>query len=51
MKFGVVLPIWRLSVTEAETLTVKAEELGLDGVFVPDHILAPSATTQHYGPN
>ena len=49
MKFGVVLPIWQLSVADAETLTLKAEELGLDGVFVPDHILAPSATTQHYG--
>ena len=42
---------WQLSVNEAETLTLKAEELGLDGVFVPDHILAPSATTQHYGAN
>jgi probable F420-dependent oxidoreductase len=50
MRFGVVLPIWRLSVTDAETLTLKAEEFGLDGVFVPDHILAPAATTQHYGP-
>lgn len=49
MKFGVVLPIWQLSVAEAEALTLKAEELGLDGVFVPDHILAPSATTTHYG--
>lgn len=51
MKFGAVLPIWQLSVNEAETLTLKAEELGLDGVFVPDHILAPAATTQHYGAN
>ena len=51
MKFGVVLPIWRLSVADAETMAVKAEEAGLDGVFVPDHILAPSATTQHYGPS
>lgn len=51
MKFGVVLPIWQLSVKDAELLTLKAEELGLDGVFVPDHILAPSATTQHYGAN
>lgn len=49
MKFGVVLPIWQLSVSDAETLTLKAEELGLDGVFVPDHILAK--TTQHYGPS
>jgi probable F420-dependent oxidoreductase len=51
MKFGFVLPIWRLSVAEAETLTVRAEALGLDGIFAPDHILAPAATTQHYGPN
>jgi probable F420-dependent oxidoreductase len=51
MKFGVVLPIWQLSVREAEALAVRAEDLGLDGVFVPDHILAPPATTQHYGPN
>src|ERR1041384_7892686 len=49
MKFGVVLPIWQLSVAEAESLAVRAEELGLDGVFVPDHILAKPATTQHYG--
>src|SRR6266403_1119960 len=27
----------------------RAEELGLDGIFVPDHILAKPATTQHYG--
>jgi probable F420-dependent oxidoreductase len=51
MKFGVVLPIWRLSVPEAESLATKAEELGFDGVFVPDHILAKPATTQHYGPS
>jgi len=51
MKYGVVLPIWQLSIREAETLALKAEEVGLDGVFVPDHILAPPATTQHYGPN
>jgi probable F420-dependent oxidoreductase len=51
MKFGVVLPIWQLSVREAEALAVRAEDLDLDGVFVPDHILAPPATTQHYGPN
>jgi probable F420-dependent oxidoreductase len=49
MKFGAVLPIWQLTVAEAETLAVRAEELGLDGVFVPDHILAKPATTQHYG--
>jgi probable F420-dependent oxidoreductase len=51
MKYGVILPIWELSVREAETLSLTAEDLGLDGVFVPDHILAPSATTQHYGPS
>jgi probable F420-dependent oxidoreductase len=49
MNYGVVLPIWQLTVAEAETLTLRAEELGLDGVFVPDHILAKPATTQHYG--
>jgi probable F420-dependent oxidoreductase len=49
MKFGAVLPIWQLTVAEAEVLAVRAEELGLDGVFVPDHILAKPATTQHYG--
>jgi probable F420-dependent oxidoreductase len=49
MNYGVVLPIWQLTVAEAESLTMRAEELGLDGVFVPDHILAKPATTQHYG--
>lgn len=49
MHYGVVLPIWQLTVAEAESLAVRAEELGLDGVFVPDHILAKPATTQHYG--
>jgi len=49
MKFGVVLPIWQLTIGEAESLTLRAEELGLDGIFVPDHILAKPATTQHYG--
>ncbi len=49
MKYGVVLPIWQLTVADAESLTVRAEALGLDGVFVPDHILAKPATTQHYG--
>jgi probable F420-dependent oxidoreductase len=49
MKLGAVLPIWQLTVAEAETLAVRAEDLGLDGVFVPDHILAKPATTQHYG--
>src|SRR5262245_19407296 len=51
MKFGAVLPIWQLTMAEAETLALKAEEVGLDGVFVPDHILAKPATTQHYGAN
>jgi probable F420-dependent oxidoreductase len=49
MKYGVVLPIWQLTVADAESLATKAESLGLDGVFVPDHILAKPATTQHYG--
>jgi probable F420-dependent oxidoreductase len=49
MQYGVVLPIWQLTVGDAETLTLRAEELGLDGVFVPDHILAKPATAQHYG--
>jgi len=51
MKFGAVLPIWQLTMSEAETLALRAEEVGLDGVFVPDHILAKPATTQHYGAN
>ena len=50
MKFGVVIPIWRLTMADAERITVRAEELGWDGVFVPDHIMAKPATTQHYGP-
>src|SRR5215470_12301169 len=49
MNYGVVLPIWQLTIADAESLTIRAEELGLDGVFVPDHILAKPATTQHYG--
>jgi probable F420-dependent oxidoreductase len=51
MKFGAVLPIWRLTTADAERLALRAEELGWDGVFVPDHILAKPATTQHYGPS
>lgn len=51
MNYGVVLPIWQLTIAEAEALAVRAEALGLDGVFVPDHILAKPATTQHYGPH
>jgi len=49
MNYGVVLPIWQITVAEAESLALRAEELGLDGVLVPDHILAKPATTQHYG--
>ncbi len=49
MKLGVVLPIWQLTAAEAESLAVETETAGLDGVFVPDHILAKPATTQHYG--
>ena len=49
MNYGVVLPIWQLTVAEAESLATRAEELGIDGAFVPDHILAKPATTQHYG--
>ena len=49
MNYGVVLPIWQLTFADAESLTTRAEALGLDGVFVPDHILAKPATTQHYG--
>jgi probable F420-dependent oxidoreductase len=49
MNYGVVLPIWQLTAREAESLAVRAEALDLDGVFIPDHILAKPATTQHYG--
>src|SRR3989441_9992791 len=49
MNYGVVLPIWQLTVAEAESLAARAEQLGPDGVSVPDHILAKPATTQHYG--
>ena len=49
MNYGIVLPIWQLTASDAESLTTRAEELGLDGVFIPDHILAKPATTQHYG--
>ncbi|MCI0549081.1 MAG: LLM class F420-dependent oxidoreductase [Candidatus Rokubacteria bacterium] len=51
MKFGVVLPIWRLTTGDAERMTLRAEELGWDGVFVPDHILAKPATAELYGPS
>ena len=30
MKYGVVLPIWRLTTAEAERMTLRAEELGWD---------------------
>ena len=50
MKYGVVLPIWRLTIADAERMTLRAEELGWDGVLAPDHILAKPATTEHYGP-
>jgi len=49
MNYGVVLPIWQVTIAEAESLAVRAEELGVNGVFVPDHILAKPATTEHYG--
>src|SRR3989441_8516327 len=49
MNYGAVLPIGRLTMAEGESVTPGAEQLGLDGVFVPDHILAKPATTQHYG--
>jgi probable F420-dependent oxidoreductase len=49
MNYGVVLPIWQLTARDAEALAVRAEALGLDGIFIPDHILAKPATTQHYG--
>src|SRR5262245_20573591 len=49
MRYGVVLPIWQLTMSDAERLARTADELGIDGVFVPDHVLAPAATRQHYG--
>src|SRR3970040_1887761 len=36
-------------VPRAESVVLRAEPLGLDGFFVPAHILAKPATTQHYG--
>ncbi len=51
MRFGVILPIWRLTVRDAEWLTCRAEELGFDGVFIPDHVVAMPATVEHYGPS
>jgi hypothetical protein len=44
MKYGVVLPIWQRTVAEAESLTLRAEELGLDAVFVPDLTDSPKGT-------
>jgi len=49
MNYGVVLPIWQLTIADAESLTALAEQLCLDGLFVPDNILAKQGTTQHYG--
>ena len=40
MHYGVVLPIWQLTITDAESLTLRAEELGLDAVFVSSGIHA-----------
>lgn len=51
MDFGIILPIWRLSVKDAERLTRRAEELGWSGVFIPDHVVAMPATVEHYGPS
>ncbi|HJW59369.1 MAG TPA: hypothetical protein VJ931_07015 [Actinomycetota bacterium] len=34
MRYGVVLPIWQLSLGDAERLARRADELGFDGVFV-----------------
>lgn len=51
MKFGIVLPIWRLSVAEAETLAQEAEGLGLDAVLVPDHIIVSQPVVEAYGAN
>ena len=51
MKFGIILPIWRLSVKDAERVARSAEELGWDGVFLPDHVVAMPATVEHYGPS
>lgn len=50
MKFAVVLPIWQLSTDDADFLTTAAEKLGFDAVLIPDHIVAPPATMEHYGP-
>ncbi len=51
MRFGIILPIWRLSVKDAERLTCRAEELSWDGVLIPDHVMAMPATVEHYGPS
>lgn len=50
MKFGVILPIWRLTIRDAELVACRAEEVGFDGVFIPDHVVAMPATVEHYGP-
>lgn len=51
MKFGIILPIWRLTVSDALRLTEKAEATGWDAVLVPDHVVALPDTVKHYGPS
>ena len=51
MKFGIILPIWRLTVQDALRLTEQAEEMGWDAVLIPDHVVAMPATVQNYGPS
>ena len=40
MKYGVVLPICQLTVADAESLTSRAEELGL-GRGTSEHVIQP----------
>ncbi|HEY8449827.1 MAG TPA: LLM class F420-dependent oxidoreductase [Bacillota bacterium] len=51
VKFGLILTIWRLTVADAEALTVQAEEAGWDGVFIPDHIAVTPDVMAEYGPH
>lgn len=51
MKFGLILTIWRLTLKEATALTTKAEELGFDGVLIPDHVCITPMVTANYGPH
>ena len=51
MKFGVILPIWRLTVQDIVALTQKAEETGWNAVMIPDHVVAMPSTVEHYGPS